>query len=326
MSSPVVEELSRRRLTYLIISIVFSLNCFVNLAFTAWKNSDEKLPITMGSLDMWNLVSVGIALPFILAFLMAYDCSCAVKKQFSKFLFIFFAGLSLVSLIVNYLLNVFSPDTDLFLQIFGYKPGNVIIDLSVQQLDEIKETMDSPEMATEISKTIFKNVNNSQGTVGIVGTVSSYTGLDINLQEELNLDSTNSYVVINSEGVKVNVDSIGTTTTNTTPPKNITKITLDEKFTVDPKPNDKISIIELSKYNSQNEIVTKNARKKLEDTYQNVDAKYKKHPLNYYMRNVWLWTIFSVTLFTHSIIVYHGFAMERKTASPSSSIDLDMIV
>ena len=33
MSSPINEELSRRRLIYLIVSIVFSLNCFVNLGF-----------------------------------------------------------------------------------------------------------------------------------------------------------------------------------------------------------------------------------------------------------------------------------------------------
>ena len=63
MTSPINEELSRRRLIYLIISIVFSLNCFVNLAFTAWKNSDDKLPISISNLDTWNLVSVGIALP-----------------------------------------------------------------------------------------------------------------------------------------------------------------------------------------------------------------------------------------------------------------------
>lgn len=323
MTSPINEELSRRRLIYLIISIVFSLNCFVNLAFTAWKNSDDKLPISISNLDTWNLVSVGIALPFILAFLMAFDCDCAVKSQFSKFLFVFFAGLSLVSLIVNYLLNIFSPDTDLFLQIFGYKPGNVIIDLSRQQLDEIKETMDSPEMGTEMLNSIFKDVKNDKGTVG------TYNASDkiITLKELIDVDSTNnSYIAINNKGEKVNVASTGTTTTNTTPPKNITTITLEERFTVDPENGNKISIIELSKYNSQSNKLKKEARKKLEDTYQNVDAKYKKHPLNYYMRNVWLWLIFSICLFIHSIVVYHGFAMARKTGSSSSSIDLDMIV
>ena len=321
MSSPVIEELSRRRLIYLIISIVFSLNCFVNLAFTSWKNSDEKLPISMGSLDMWNLVSVGIALPFILAFLMAYDCSCEVKSQFSKFLFVFFASLSLVSLIVNYLLNLFSPDTDLFLQIFGYKPGNVIIDLSRQQLDEIDETMNSPEMGTEILTTIFNDVKNDKVTV------ETYESLKITLQEKLDVDSTsNSYVAINDKGEKVDVASTGETNTNTTSSNTITTIMLEKSFTFDPKPNDKISIIELSEYNSQSNKFNKEARKKLEDTYQNVDAKYKKHPLNYYMRNVWLWLIFSTCLFTHSIVVYHGFVMERKTGGSSSSIDLDMIV
>tara|TARA_Y100000996_G_scaffold410211_1_gene392182 strand:- start:428 stop:1396 length:969 start_codon:yes stop_codon:yes gene_type:complete len=322
MTSPINEELSRRRLIYLIISIVFSLNCFVNLAFTAWKNSDDKLPISMSNLDMWNLVSVGIALPFILAFLMAFDCDCAVKSQFSKFLFVLFAGLSLVSLIVNYLLNIFSPDTDLFLQIFGYKPGNVIIDLSPEQSKEIELDMDSPEMATEILKSIFKDVKNDKGTVGTYDASNKI----ITLQEKIDdLDSTsNSYVAINSKGEKVTVASIGTGESVTG--ESVTTITLEEKFTVNPVNDEKISIIELSEYNSQSNKLKKEARKKLEDTYQNVDAKYKKHPLNYYMRNVWLWLIFSICLFTHSIVVYHGFAMARKTGSSSSSIDLDMIV
>ena len=139
MSSAVNEELSRRRLIYLIISIVFSLNCFANLAFTAWKNGDDKLPISMVLLDNWNMASVGVALPFLLAFLMAFDCGCDITKQFSKFLFVFFSGSALVSLIVNFLLNKLSPHRDLFLEIFGYKPGNVTIDLSQEQKNEIKK-------------------------------------------------------------------------------------------------------------------------------------------------------------------------------------------
>ena len=138
MSSAVNEELARRRLIYLIISIVFSINCFTHLIFTAWKNGDEDLPISLGALDNWNMASVGIALPFMIAFLMAYDCGCEITKQFSKFLFVFFAGVALVSLIVNFLLNQFSPHRDLFLEIFGYKPGNVTIELSEKQKKSIK--------------------------------------------------------------------------------------------------------------------------------------------------------------------------------------------
>ena len=317
MTSPVNEELSRRRLIYLIVSIVFSLNCFVNLAFTAWKNSDEKLPITMGSLDMWNLVSVGIALPFILAFLMAFDCDCAITAQFSKFLFVLFAGLSLVSLIVNYLLNVFSPDTDLFLQIFGYKPGNLIIDLSLDQIKEIDETMDSLEMATEILTTIFNDEINTK-----IGTYSSSSNLDYTLTTTSQLfdsyNSTEKYFAVNNEE-KILIDGLVSSSDTET------VITLKENFK-NVKQGDEIKIVKETDYNSQKNILEKDTRKKIEDSYQNVDAKYKKHPLNYYMRNVWLWSIFSITLFTHSIIVYHRFSFGKKNLSSSPSLNLDLIV
>ena len=317
MTSPVNEELSRRRLIYLIVSIVFSLNCFVNLAFTAWKNSDDKLPISMSNLDTWNLVSVGIALPFILAFLMAFDCDCAVKSQFSKFLFVLFAGLSLVSLIVNYLLNVFSPDTDLFLQIFGYKPGNLIIDLSLDQIKEIDETMISPEMATEILTTIFNDEINTK-----IGTYSSSSNLDYTLTTTSKLfdsyNSTEKYFAVNNEE-KILIDTILTSTGTQI------EIRLKENFK-NVKQGDEIKIVKETDYNSQKNILEKDTRKKIEDSYQNVDAKYKKHPLNYYMRNVWLWSIFSITLFTHSIIVYHRFSFGKKNLSSSPSLNLDLIV
>jgi len=318
MTSPVNEELSRRRLIYLIVSIVFSLNCFVNLAFTAWKNSDEKLPITMGSLDMWNLVSVGIALPFILAFLMAFDCDCAITAQFSKFLFVLFAGLSLVSLIVNYLLNVFSPDTDLFLQIFGYKPGNLIIDLSLEQIKEIDETMDSLEMATEILTNIFKDeINTKLGTFDTSSDLN-YTLTTTSQLFDLTTPITEKYFAVNNEE-KILIDTILTSSPIQT------VITLSENFK-NVKQGDKIKIVKETDYNSQKNILEKDTRKKIEDSYQNVDAKYKKHPLNYYMRNVWLWSIFSITLFTHSIIVYHRFSFGKKNLSSSPSLNLDMIV
>lgn len=317
MASPVNEELSRRRLIYLIVSIVFSLNCFVNLAFTAWKNSDEKLPISMGSLDMWNLVSVGIALPFIIAFLMAFDCDCEVTSQFSKFLFVLFAGLSLVSLIVNYLLNVFSPDTDLFLQIFGYKPGNLIIDLSLEQIKEIDETMGSLEMATEMLTTIFNDEINAK-----IGTYVTSSDLNYTLTTTSKLfdsyNSTEKYFAVNNEE-KILIDGLVSSSDTET------VITLSENFK-NVKQGDKIKIIKETDYNSQINILEKDTRKKIEDSYQNVDAKYKKHPLNYYMRNVWLWSIFSLTLFTHSIVVYHRFSFVKKSSSSSPNIDLDMIV
>tara|TARA_Y100000389_G_scaffold159271_1_gene161043 strand:+ start:3626 stop:4576 length:951 start_codon:yes stop_codon:yes gene_type:complete len=316
MTSPVNEELSRRRLIYLIVSIVFSLNCFVNLAFTAWKNSDPKLPITMGSLDMWNLASVGIALPFILAFLMAFDCDCAIQAQFSKFLFVLFAGLSLVSLIVNYLLNVFSPDTDLFLQIFGYKPGNLIIDLSLEQIKEIDETMTSIEMATEILTTIFKDEINTK-----IGTYSTSSDLNYTLTTTSKLFAqlpTERYFAVNNEEKILINNVVSSSDTETV-------ILLSENFK-NVKETDIIKIIKETDYNSQKNFHEKDTRKRIEDTYQNVDAKYKKHPLNYYMRNVWLWSIFSITLFTHSIIVYHRFSFSKKNSSSSPDIDLSMIV
>lgn len=319
MSSVVNEELSRRRLIYLIISIVFSLNCFTNLIFTAWKNGDDSLPISMGLLDSWNMVSVGIALPFLLAFLMAYDCGCEVTKQFSKFLFVFFASIALVSLIVNFLLNQLSPDRDLFLEIFGYKPGNVTIELSQEQKDEINTLMTSDNLATEVILTMYNNNNNTKS--GTYKEVSPQNNKKITLTTPSKLfDSTpltgGYFAITNKE--KIKISSIDSSSGSET------VITLLEAFNQTPVQGDEIKIIKEEDYIKQENSIRIQARKDLEASYQNVDAKYRRHPLNYSMRNVWLWLIFSTSLFTHSIVVFTGFAY-KKIAESSPNIDLDLL-
>ena len=200
--------------------------------------------------------------------------------------------------------------------------------------------MKSSEMETEIITNIFNDKNNIiKGTVKETNLNEKYIDFETKIIEPemgviyLAVTKGEVQIVTVEKLGKIVLDDFGKSTyeddgitekLSTT--EFYTRITLDENFSITLKKGvDEIKIIKQSDYNLQKNNLRAKARKDLEDSFQNVDAKYKKHPLNYYMRNVWLWLIFSVTLFTHSIIVYHGFSFTKKSGGSSSGIDLDLL-
>ena len=161
------------------------------------------------------------------------------------------------------------------------------------------------------------NTNSFEGFVETIQTNNTEIVFNKKLFEQ-NPSLTETFFAINNKGEKIKIRTIGDS------PGGLTKVTLDKTFNQTPKKDNKIKLIKEEDYKKQEKIIRDQTKKDLEDSYQNVDAKYKRHPLNYSMRNVWLWLIFATSLFTHSIVVFSGFAYKR-TAASSPAIDLDLL-
>lgn len=303
-TDPLVAEMNWRMLIYLIIHIIFSLACATVQILSLWANTDPDVPLDRDALDMSNLFLMTLALPLVLTFLMAYDCGCERANQFPKFLFVFFTGLSLSLLIINWMFHQFMPDKDFILEgIFGFKPGNVKVDITPKQIGEISMKLSSPEFIKQTNKKIHEDT-------AIEATVNKIN------DDNIELNTTSGIV----SGMKVltpggDIGTVSSVTNNA--------ISIRGEYNV--KDNDILKFTDENSLKSSREKLVEKGRKELEtDLLTNVDAIFRKHPFNYTMRNFWFWVVFVVTLFVHSIRTNVRYQASKITSSSTSKLDFPM--